>query len=186
MQWQCVKFKLNTSLLAFKNQQQLKHMLTQSAAGRSWPCQRIRQGWGCKCGPLTGANFCHMCCRAVLPTEPKCSAWHTHTDTHTWTVTTGSSRKLWRAHTHSDIVSFFHLRSSRMNSRSITNCTQREQDEKNNLESRGRAGGCAAPCSTGVTAPLHHHNKAKGTLGKKSHIDKVCQRSQLVCIRYSI
>lgn len=66
-------------------------------------------------------------------------------------------------------LSFFHLRSSRMNSRGITNCTQREQDEKNNLERRGRAGGCAAPCSTGVTAPLHHHNKAKGTLGKKSY-----------------
>lgn len=109
----------------------------------------------------------------VLPTGPKCSTrcclTHTRTDTHTWTVTTGSSRKLWRAHTHSDIVSFFHLRSSRMNSRSITNCTQREQDEKNNLERRGRAGGCAAPCSTGVTAPLHHHNKPKGTLGKKSY-----------------
>lgn len=43
--------------------------------------------------------------------------------------------------------------------------TQQEQNEEDNLERRGRGGGCAAPCSMEVwpttSTPLHHHTKAK-------------------------
>lgn len=96
------------------------------------------------------------------------------------------------------IVSFFHLRSSRMNSRSITNCTQREQDEKNNLESRGRAGGeqgaaprpaargLQHPCTT-TTRPKEHqernHTLIKFVRGHSWFVSDIPFKVNLISIR---
>ena len=143
--------------------------------------QSIEDHWSGATSATSAVSLCDSSCgcSSVLSTDVSAVTPHSGRNTHLCMVTSGSSGKLWYTLSHSHAHARIHTpRSSSRQKENNTHgtgwvqwihaagkiCTQMEQDKRNNLERRGRGGGCAAPCSTEIWPTTSTPSQ---TLGKR-------------------
>lgn len=116
-------------------------------------CLNMKHGKG-----STSAGALWIQLNPVISTKVEENHTHVHRDL----------RKQWERVKHSDRNADIKHGTDVEHSGGI--CTQTEQKKENNLERRGRGGGCAAPCSSEVypttSTPSQQHHNVKETLGR--------------------